>query len=118
MEVAEVAAAESYYEITFTEEECRILTTDAALLDPLDRQRQYLLALALAGMKCPACLYVTCRRAAATDGLPFGTSAPTPDDAYACQRCGTRLVYHVALIGGEQFFTIHPSEARPPKEQS
>ena len=111
VKVTDITAAEAAYGITLTDEEKRLLTAAPGLLDHREHQQGYILAISLLGMECPACLSVTCRRAAAKDGLSL--TGVNPDDAYECPKCGTRLVYNVAALGGEQFFTIHPSEARP-----
>jgi len=75
--------------------------------DPYFRQRRHVLLYALQPIACPACLRPTCRRACAQ---VWEDNKATPDDAYACHRCGARLVYHMGLIAGQQWFTLQPGQ--------
>lgn len=99
------------YGLTFTEHELMLLNTvDRGLLTPIQRQEQYILGLALQPLRCPGCGGVTCRRAAYTGQDFTAGHEPVPDDAYACQICHVRLEWHLALIGGDQWFTLAPGQ--------
>lgn len=110
--VAAMTALADSYGITFNADLMRLLTTDRADLDIRDRRRRYTLGLALEPVPCPHCHTLTCRLAAST--LPFSFTEDIPDDEYVCPSCGTKLTWHVELIGGAQWFTITPFIAAPP----
>lgn len=98
---ADLGAAEELYGIAFTGQERMLLLTDSKLLDPIEQQRAYLLAMALVAIPCPACAMMTCQRAAAlTDWLH------APDNGYACQACHMPLIW-VLPFTGHQFFTVN-----------
>jgi hypothetical protein len=85
-----------------------LTTTDHALLGVLDKQRKYVLSLALTPLQCPACHVLICQYSA-TEGR-FDTDASHPDDGYRCPACGAGLTWHLALIGGSQSFTLTPGQ--------
>jgi hypothetical protein len=98
------------YGITFTDRERMLLTTGNDLLTVLDQQSKYVLARAVEPIPCPGCGVLTCRRAACT--LPWDDTTAIPDDAYACRfpSCGAKLIWHLGLIGGDQWFTLAPGQ--------
>jgi hypothetical protein len=99
------------YRLTFTADELTLLTTtDPGLLTPLESQRRYILGTALEPIHCPACGYLTCRRAACTVEDFTGSRQIIPDDAYACPNCGAGLTWSLALVGGYQAFTLTPGQ--------
>jgi len=110
------AALAGLFGITFTEHETMLLTTtDPALLSILDKQRKYVLGLALQPLQCPACHATICQYSA-SDGR-FDTDAYHPDDGYACPGCGRGLTWHLALFGGGQWFSLTAPLPRTGKSQ-
>jgi hypothetical protein len=100
---------EQLFGITFTGRERMLLETADGSLDPVDRQRKYVLAVALAGIKCPACLAIICQRAA-TVGEFFSEERRHEDDRYECNQCHARLTYHLGLFAGQQWFELVPGQ--------
>lgn len=114
MRTAQVSEIEQRYGIKLSEHEVMILVTTKELLSHIERQERYLMSIDLAPRGCPACLSEICRRSALRDGYEKRIGASHPDEDHWCPKCGTRLVWNVALFG-DPFFTIHPDEARPVK---
>lgn len=110
--VAAMAALADSYGVSFTADQMRLLTTDRADLGTRDRWCRYVLGLALEPVPCPHCHTLTCRLAAST-GV-FSYTEDTPDYEYVCPSCGTKLTWHVALIGGGQWFTSRETLAAAP----
>jgi hypothetical protein len=96
---------EQLYTITFTDFE-RMLLREKTLLTPLDKQHRYLLQMALTPLKCPGCQGVICQRSAGWQT----EETSRPDDAYECPFCHAKLTWGLALIGGDQWFTLNPGQ--------
>jgi len=96
------------YGITWTATELELLSTDSEMLDPIERQRAYLLKLALRPRQCPACRYVLCQRSAWQGEFDPGHTGDGP--GYACPNCGVRLEYRQGLVLSEHWFEIEPGQ--------
>lgn len=100
---------EALFAIELDSTERELLTTPTDLLGIHERQRRYVLMMALTTCQCPACGYLLCQRSAAD--APFDPAASTPDDAYACPHCHAGLTWHLGVIGGAQWFTLTAIES-------
>lgn len=100
---------EKIYGITLTERQRMLLTTQKALLDPLDQQRQFVLRMALAPCRCPACKAVICQVSASTGDWDTEMDRHTSDDAYACPSCQALLTWYLTFQG-QQGFTLQPGQ--------
>jgi hypothetical protein len=97
---------EQLYGIKFTPQEWTWLTNQPAMLDPIERQRRYLLQMHLLPLSCPACNGWICVRSARLgDGREQAS-----DDAYQCPICTARLTWHLGLVAPEQWFTLSPGQ--------
>lgn len=109
MRTADVDHACRLYGLTLTERERDLLTAPQPemLLPPLDRLERYVLIRSLEPVQCPACGYITCRRAAAVD-WDTDAQAEHPDDGYLCRNCRAGLTWNLGMRGG-QWFTLTAS---------
>lgn len=99
------------FDVTFTDREKVLLTSSRDLLSHLDRQRAYLLHMALTAMQCPACSSVICQRSAAPDPDNFAEfGGGTPDDSYVCPHCGSKLTWRLGLFAGQMWFVLNPGQ--------
>lgn len=131
-EDSRISHLQQLYGFTFTEGEVRLLQA-GSMLDPYDKQRSYLLRMALRAENCPACDYILCPRSAWTGVKTAGPTARWPgsgepvdvswaDDGedgklFACPACKARLVHRLGIVETDHWFTLAPgqvvSEAGP-----
>jgi hypothetical protein len=102
-----VAAAHG---ISLTATETRLLTYGDSLRHGIDQQHAYLLARALQPLGCPACGGPTCYRAAIAAPAGETPASASPDPQLACPRCGARLLHHIGLLNGVEWFTLVPGQ--------
>lgn len=76
-----------------------IIDLSPALLTTVERQRQYVLRLALAPMPCPVCGRPTSKVEAAGYSLDEYDTTQADNRAYTCPECATALVYVVPIVG-------------------
>jgi hypothetical protein len=104
-----LAMWEEGYGIRFLESERALLISPRDLLTPIDRQRAYLLRLALRPEQCPACKYILCQRSAWAGGdFDPGTAPDGP--GYTCPACKAALEHRQGLIITEHWMDLAPGQ--------
>jgi hypothetical protein len=98
------------YVIEFTEREVALLTTERELMPPLDRQRAFLLTMALRPEQCPACKFVLCPRSAWKGSQPFDPAVNGDGPDYECPACGARLEHWSGLTMSEHGMALAPGQ--------
>lgn len=99
--VKQVTAWEAAFQVTLTDVERYLLTTDAELLAPIGRQQQFVLIGYLRPMECPACHLPTPPRQAL--GRPVDWGSTSDDDTYRCPGCRRRLTRVMPFVGAESW---------------
>lgn len=106
MRTSDIDHACQMYGLALTGRERGLLTAPQPelLLSAVDQQERYVLARSLEPSRCPACGYITCRRAAVRE-QDAADRSEVPDDGYLCRNCGADLTWNLGMRG-EQWFTL------------
>jgi len=89
----------------------KLLQTPKALLSHIDRQRGYLLEMALEPMACPACGTKCCiMEACGKEFDEFDLGGPYhTNEHFHCTGCNRELIHDVYIVGG-QGWSLAPHE--------
>jgi len=97
------------YGFNLRDDELVLLSTHASLLGPIDRQRAFLLTMAMRPEQCPACKWILCQRSAWARGLfDPGTTGDGP--GYQCPNCSVELIHRSGLIASEHWMDLAPGQ--------
>jgi hypothetical protein len=97
------------YGIELSVYELDLLSTRNSLLDPIERQRAFLLRMALRPESCPACKWILCQRSAWARGtFDPGTTGDGP--GYQCPNCSADLIHRSGIIVSEHWMELAPGQ--------